>query len=107
MRISLQRKSSRLEDILNEILSFVKETRIIKEIVDADRLIEEVIALMQAEIEEKGLSLVKEFGEPVEIFVDPNRIKDALLNILKNAVQAVGGNGTVTVKHTAKKMLCV
>jgi signal transduction histidine kinase len=88
----------RLEGILNEILSFVKETRIIKETVDANKLVDEVVALIESEIDDKNIFIIKELGNTVDVFVDPNRIKDAFLNILKNAVQAVGSNGTESVK---------
>jgi len=103
----IAKEVERLETILNEILGFVKEARIMKETVNAGKVIEEVIAPMQAEIEDKGVVLVKEFGEPIEIFVDPNRMKDALLNILRNSVQAVEAGGTVTVKTYRKESECV
>ena len=103
----IAKEVGRLEMILNEILGFVKEARVTKETVNAGGILEEVIAPLQAEIEDKGVVFVKEFGEPIEIFVDPNRMKDALLNILRNAVQAVDPGGTVTVKTYRKENECV
>jgi PAS domain S-box-containing protein len=103
----ISREVGRLEDILNEILSFVKETRIKKEIVNSVSLIEEVITLCGSECDDKNIVLVKDYAAPVEIFVDPNRIKDALLNIVKNAIQAVGANGTVTIKTYIADHACV
>ena len=98
----IAKEVGRLEGILNEILSFVKETRLSKETVNAEKLIEDVLSLVKSEIEEKNISLVREYRDSVSIFVDPARIREALLNILKNAVQAVGAKGTikvVTFKH--------
>jgi PAS domain S-box-containing protein len=103
----IAKEVERLETILNEILGFVKEARIMKETVNAGRILEEVIAPMQAEIEDKGVVLVKESGEPIDIFVDPNRMKDALLNILRNSIQVVDAGGTVTVKTYRKDGECV
>jgi len=103
----IAKEVGRLEMILNEILGFVKEARIMKETVNAGRILEEVIATMQAEIEDKGVVFVKEFGEPIDIFVDPNRMKDAMLNILKNSVQAVDPGGMITVKTYRKENECV
>jgi PAS domain S-box-containing protein len=98
----IAREVERLESILNEILGFVKDTRIAKEIVNPNRLIEEVISLIKSEVDERNIVLVKEIEEPTEIYVDPNRIKEALLNILSNAVQAMGSNGTIFVKTYVK-----
>jgi PAS domain S-box-containing protein len=103
----IAKEVERLEAILNDILSFVKETRIKKETVDSNRLMEDVISLLGSEIYDKNIALVKEFSEPIDIYVDPNRIKDALLNILKNAVQAIGNNGSVTIKTYNRNNSCV
>jgi PAS domain S-box-containing protein len=97
----------RLESFLNEILGFVKETRIMKEPVENNKLMTDVVSLVDSEIDDKGIVLVKEFGNPVELLVDPNRIKDALLNILKNAVQAITGKGTITVRTYTKNSTCI
>jgi PAS domain S-box-containing protein len=97
----------RLEDILNDILSFVKETRVRKEPVTAQTLMEEVIALIRSEIDDRGISLELDFGDPVELYVDPNRVKDALLNIVKNAMQALGNNGTILLRIYRKNRTCV
>jgi PAS domain S-box-containing protein len=103
----IAKEVDRLEAILNDILSFVKETRIIKETVDSNRLMEDVISLMGSEMNEKNISLLREFGEPMEIYVDPHRIKDALVNILKNAVQAIGSNGIITLRLLRKHDACL
>jgi PAS domain S-box-containing protein len=103
----IAREVERLEVILNEILSFVKETRIKKEIVNSNELIDEGVSLMRSEIEEKGINVVIEQGEPVELYIDPNRIKEALLNVLSNAVQAVNSNGTIFIKKYVQKDTCV
>ncbi len=103
----IAKEVGRLEGILNEILSFVKETRINKEMVSSNNIIDEVISLIWSEIDDRGIVLVKEYSEPIELFVDPNRIKDALLNILTNAVQAVGSNGTISVKTYVRNGACI
>jgi PAS domain S-box-containing protein len=103
----ISKEVERLEDILNDILSFVKETRIRKEAVNSNMLMEDVVSLIGPEITEKRIALVREFGEPMELFVDPGRIRDALLNIVKNAVQAIGSNGTITLRTYRNNRLCV
>jgi PAS domain S-box-containing protein len=98
---------SRLEHILNEILSFVKETRLVKEVINSDKLLTDVISLVQSEIDEKGIQFIREEGESADLYIDPNRIKEALLNILKNAVQAVATGGSISVRTYLKNDNCV
>jgi PAS domain S-box-containing protein len=94
----ISKEVERLEGILSEILSFVKDTRLQKDTVRTKKIIEEVISIMQAEIDDKEIDLEKDFGEPDEIFVDQNRLKEALLNVLRNAVQAEQFKGKITVR---------
>lgn len=94
----IAKEVERLEFILNEILSFVKETRIKKARVNSHKLIEEAISFIEPEIEEKGIKIIKEYGEPVELYLDPNRIKEALLNILSNAIQSIKDQGSIFIK---------
>ncbi len=103
----ISKEVGRLEDILNEILSFVKETRIRKEPVLAQGLMEDIIALVSSEVNERGISIERDFGDPVEVYVDPNRLKDALLNIVKNAMQALDKTGTILLRVYRKDRTCV
>ncbi len=98
----IAKEVERLEVILNEILGFVKEIRIVKEVVDSGRLVDDVISLIKTESDERNIDLVREIEKPIEIYVDPCRIKEALLNILSNAVQAIGENGTIFIKTYVK-----
>ena len=89
---------SRLEGILKEILGFVKEARLSKEPVNLNPLLDDIVRLMESDIEERGINLKKEYGEIPEIFVDPNRMKEAIVNIITNAVQALSGAGTIAIR---------
>jgi PAS domain S-box-containing protein len=98
----IAREVDRLEGVLNEVLGFVKDTTIAKETVNSNRFIEEVISMVKPDLDERNIALIREFEEPAEMYIDPNRIKGALLNILKNAVQATGSNGTIFIKTYVK-----
>ena len=97
----------RLEGILNEILGFVKETRLNKETVNSGKLLEDVVSLAISEIDEKNINLVREYRDSADIYIDPTRIREALLNILKNAVQAVSPESMITVRNYVKDDKCV
>lgn len=94
----IAKEVGRLEGILNEILGFVKEIRIVKELVTSESLVDDVMSLVQSDIEERGIVVVRESDGPIELYVDPSRIKDALLNILTNAIHAVESNGTISIR---------
>ena len=88
----------RLEGILREILGFVKEVRLAKETVDLNSLIDEVLTLMASGLEDRGVSVVKDFALRREVFIDRNRVKEAFMNIVSNAVQSITGAGSIGVR---------
>ena len=94
----IARETDRLESILREILGFVKEARLMKEKVNVGELIDDMILLMQTELTKRDIRVLNEKGETLPVYIDPSRVREALLNIFTNAVQAVATHGTITVK---------
>jgi PAS domain S-box-containing protein len=89
---------SRLEDILRDILGFVREVRMSRRKVDLNDVVRETIELTHAEFSEKGNALVRDLCVPgLTVSIDPDRIKEAVINVVANANQATDG-GTITVK---------
>ncbi|MBI5205168.1 MAG: PAS domain S-box protein [Nitrospirae bacterium] len=97
----IAKEVGRLENILKEILGFVKEARLSKESVDINKIINDIISLVEADLKERGIMLLKDLGETPLVFMDPNRGKEALLNIFNNAIQALTTQGTIAVKTYA------
>jgi PAS domain S-box-containing protein len=93
---------SRLEGILREILGFVKEVRLAKEPVNLNHLLDDIIRLMESDMEERGVSLQKEYQQIPEVFIDPFRVKEAIVNIITNAVQALTGTGTIAISTSVQ-----
>lgn len=87
----------RLEGILKEILGFVREARVMKRRVDLNDVVNGVVELVATEAQEKGNTLVRNLpGAEIFLAIDPDRFREAVLNILTNANQATDG-GTITV----------
>jgi PAS domain S-box-containing protein len=96
------REVDRLEGILKEILGFVKEVRLAKETVNLNSLIGDVVTVMESEMEDRGIVFVKDFGPPAEVFIDPNRVNEAIMNIVSNAIQSLTGSGLIYIRTYTK-----
>lgn len=92
----------RLEGILNDTLSFVKTARLDKKRVSINELIDNVINLLEPAVYDKGNALIKEMEYPVEAFIDHDRIKEAILNIVTNANQATDNGNIIIRAYIAK-----
>lgn len=87
----------RLEVILKDILGFVKEVRMSKREVDLNDVVRGVLDLLKHEFERRGNTLVVHLSEaPLTMFIDPDRIKEAIFNVVDNANNATD-KGVVTV----------
>ncbi len=93
----ITREVDRLEEILREILSFVREVRISKEHIEGTAIIRDIISLFSQEIKARGIVLKTDFQDPLNLEVDPNRIKEALINIISNAIQIMEEGGSLAV----------
>ncbi|MBI5409267.1 MAG: GAF domain-containing protein [Nitrospirae bacterium] len=89
---------TRLENILKEILGFVKSSRVNKISVNINDMVNAIVDFTTPEITEKNNIIIREISElPIMTVVDPDRIKEALLNIITNASQATD-HGAITIK---------
>jgi PAS domain S-box-containing protein len=94
---------TRLEDILKEILGFVRGGEGLREHVNINDLVKGTVDLVSIEVNERGNSIINGLAStPIMVNVNPDRIKEALLNIIKNANQATD-NGIITIKTCLKE----
>jgi signal transduction histidine kinase len=89
---------TRLEVILKEILGFVKSSRVSKTSTDINTLLSDIVDFISAEINQTHNTIIKEFSESsIVTSIDPDRIKEAILNIITNAAHATT-NGEIRIR---------
>ena len=89
---------SRLENILKEILGFVKTSRVMKRRVDVNEMLTSIIVFMTPEVNDRNNVIINKLSDtPIMSMIDPDRIREALLNMVSNASQATE-NGCLTIK---------
>ena len=66
-------------------------------------ILERVVALLGARPDAAGIAWRWELDAPsIRVHADPAQLEQAILNVVKNAVEAVDGTGTVTIRATSK-----
>ncbi|MEN8263986.1 MAG: GAF domain-containing protein [Nitrospirota bacterium] len=89
---------TRLENILKEILGFVKSSRIVKSSVDINEMVSSIVTFITPEINQKQNRIVMElFDSPIISQIDADKINEAVFNIISNANQATD-QGNITVR---------
>jgi signal transduction histidine kinase len=88
---------NRLERIVKDFLQFARpsEPELVR--LPAQRLLEEVRELLHAELEKAAIQLQLETAPEIWIQADTHQIKQVLINLIQNAADSIGCNGTITL----------
>jgi signal transduction histidine kinase len=82
-------ESARLEKMVKDMLSFARFAKLEKEEVDVRALVEDIQQMMAEEFHDKGVRLVCRCQEGIrEVSLDREKVRQALLNLIHNALQA-------------------
>lgn len=90
-------QSLRLETLVNDLLTFARDDRGKRRSLDLAVCLEECLALVGAEAATQGVRIELQAAPPVLAPVVAERIMQLLLNLLKNALQAMPDGGTLRV----------
>lgn len=93
----------RIRLIVTDLLDFTRSGAAVKKPVDLGAVLEETVALAAVELRHRGLELRRQYQRGLPpAFCDPNHLKQIVLNLLINAMQALEGRkGSVTVSTLA------
>lgn len=101
-------EARRMNRLVDELLDCSKEMKLKKIPFEINRAVRDSLSFNEPFMMEKRLFLHKSFTEgEVSVTADPERIRQVLVNLLKNAVDAVpvGGNITAHVEENDGKIL--
>jgi len=88
---------SRMETILDEYLSFSRPLEDIRpEPIDLTALVRDVLDVLAGRADQAGVTLAMD-GPSIQMNGDPHRLKEALINLVVNAVEATPNGGSVRV----------
>ena len=88
----------RLNGIIEEFLTFSKSRRLDLRDCPVQEVLQKIINLISAEAASRGVALRTDWGDkPIVIPMDMDKLQQAFLNFIKNAMESISGEGTVTL----------
>jgi len=93
----------RLDDFVSEFLRFARPPNFNLERLPVRPLITELAAFIGPECSKKGVTLGLDLRGPASASLDGFQLKQAILNLVLNALQATTAGGHVTVRTTGNK----
>jgi len=95
----------RLNGIVEGLLSFAKEGKGTFEPQDVKTILEETLRLAKEPIMKSRIEVIKHYEDDLPLIpADKNKLKQVLLNLILNAVQAMKPNGTLTLSLSAENL---
>lgn len=89
---------NRLERITKDFLQFARPSEPQWSILAAELPLQEVQVLMQPQLEKLNIKITIDEIAPARIRVDPQQIKQVLINLIQNAADSIGRDGTVSLR---------
>jgi two-component system, NtrC family, sensor histidine kinase HydH len=95
----VENEAKRLEEMLMEVQNFTRPAKPQMERRDINQEIEDTILLVENDLRQKGIAIEKHLDETLPpVDHDPRQIRQVLINLAKNAGEAIQGTGTVTFR---------
>ena len=89
---------NRLERIVKDFLLFARPSEPEWAILLADQPLREVQDLLSAQLQRANIRIQLESSPPARIRIDPQQIKQVIINLVQNAAESIGQNGVITLR---------
>jgi two-component system NtrC family sensor kinase len=92
----IDEQTDRARNIVRSLLEFSRDKDFKKETVPLKQLIEETVRFVRGQVPAK-VGIVQDIPGDISVFADKQRLQQAFLNLMKNAVQAMPEEGSVLI----------
>jgi signal transduction histidine kinase len=89
---------NRLERIVKDVLQFARPSEPKLAVIPAEQPLREVQTLLEPELKKAKIKLLLDGAVSDPIHVDVDQIKQVLINLVRNAADSIGQNGSVTLR---------
>ena len=95
----IQAETQRLQEILDDFLRFVRIDELYLKPLDVNAILDEIVEFIGHEVRLKGIEVIRfyDYNLP-KVMVDGKFVKQAFLNVLMNAYQAIAEGGQIMIR---------
>lgn len=89
----------RLDELVGSLLDYSKPRGARPEMVNLDEVITEIVTMFKKNLKEKNINLVRK-NTDINLYVDNSQLKQILINIVLNSVDAIEEEGIIEISGT-------
>ena len=93
----IEKGVDRARRITHQMLETVRKNDSVSAEVNLHELVDEAIELVGKQIADKNIKIIKKFETSLNIWSDPYQLRQVFINLLTNAIHAVGTGGKITI----------
>ncbi|HEX8908621.1 MAG TPA: ATP-binding protein [Anaeromyxobacteraceae bacterium] len=98
----VQRETERCSAIVRNLLDFARDRPVALRELQVNAVVEEALQLIAHQIAIQGLTLEKDLQPTPPVLADFGQLRQAVVNVTMNAVEAMGKRGTLSVRTRAR-----
>lgn len=105
--MQIDEQTDRARNIVRSLLEFSRDREFKKEMLSLSTLFEETIRFLKGQVPSK-VEVIVDVPADITIYADKQRIQQAFLNLIKNAVESVSEEGVVSIQartHSAAEKI--
>jgi len=100
---TIVKETERLEKLLQETLDFVRQDKLTLQPENINKVTEEICNLMEKEFEERGIRLTRYLSCDSYLWIDRDRIKQVISNLMHNAAEAMPQGGEIAIRTQTER----
>jgi signal transduction histidine kinase len=102
--LQIEEQTDRARNIVRSLLEFSRDKEFKKEKIPLKTLFEETIRFVKGQVPTK-VSIGIDMPDDIFIFADKQRIQQAFLNLIKNAIESIADEGTVSIRAQKRRAI--
>jgi signal transduction histidine kinase len=99
LRLSrISEETRQLQNVLEEFLNFARPPKMELMVTDINQYLDDLLSFFEPECIQADVQILREFAEKLyPVRIDPAQLKHAIVNLIKNAIEAIGEHGQIVV----------
>jgi len=95
----IRNQINRCKDVTHRLLALARKTDLVFQETNINQIVEDMAALVEKEARVKNISVLKILNKSLpQVKTDPPLLRQVLLNLLNNAMCAIGSNGRIILR---------